>query len=105
LNWESPLLDGKLKASHGLELAFVFDDVDKVPGWVGKGPGLQTLADKVSSAWVAFARSGNPNHAGLPRWPAYETSTCATMIFNDECKVLNDPGKEERLAIASLPQT
>ena len=103
--WQTPVLDGKLKATHGVELAFVFDNVDKVPGWVGNGPGLQALADRVSSAWVAFARSGNPDHAGLPHWPPYETSTRATMIFNDECKVVNDPGKDERLAMASLPPT
>ncbi|MGA8619855.1 MAG: hypothetical protein WB660_15215, partial [Candidatus Sulfotelmatobacter sp.] len=29
----------------------------------------------------------------------------ATMIFNDECEVVNDPGKRERLALANMPQT
>jgi para-nitrobenzyl esterase len=100
--WQTPVRGGKLKAMHGVELPFVFDNVDKVPGWIGVGAGLQPLADKVSSTWVEFARSGNPNHAGLPHWPAYETSTRATMIFNDECKVVNDPGKDERLAMASM---
>lgn len=104
-DWQTPVLGGKLKAAHGMELSFVFDNVDKVPRWVGTGPDLQPLADKVSSAWAAFARSGNPNHAGLPNWPAYDASTRATMIFNNECKVVNDPGKDERLAMASLPQT
>ena len=97
-------LGGKLKASHGMELTFVFDNVDKAPGWVGTGTSLQPLADKVSAAWAAFAHSGNPNHVGLPQWPAYDTSTRATMIFNNECKVVNDPGKDERLAMASLPR-
>jgi len=101
--WHTPVLGGKLKATHGIEVAFVFDNVDKVPRWIGQGTGLQALADKVSSTWVEFARTGNPNHAGLPHWPDYETSTRATMIFNDECKVVNDPGKDERLAIASMP--
>jgi para-nitrobenzyl esterase len=100
--WQTPVRGGKLKAMHGVELPFVFDNVDKVPGWIGVGAGLQPLADRVSSTWVGFARSGNPNHAGLPHWPAYETSTRATMIFNDECKVVNDPGKDERLAMASM---
>ncbi|HEY6337820.1 MAG TPA: carboxylesterase family protein [Candidatus Sulfotelmatobacter sp.] len=103
--WPTPVRGGKLKAMHGVELPFVFDNVDKVPRWIGQGAGLQPLADKVSGAWVEFARSGNPNHMGLPHWPTYETSTRATMIFNDDCKVMNDPGKDERLAKASMPQT
>jgi para-nitrobenzyl esterase len=103
--WQTPVRGGKLKAMHGVELPFVFDNVDKVPGWIGVGAGLQPLADKASSTWVQFARTGNPNHAGLPHWPPYDANTRATMIFNDECKVVNDPAKDERLAIASLPQT
>jgi len=103
--WQTPVLGGKLKASHVMELPFVFDNVAKVPGWIGTGSDLQPLADKVSSTWAAFARNGNPNHAGLPHWPPYEASTRATMIFNDDCKVVNDPGKDERLAMGSLSQT
>jgi para-nitrobenzyl esterase len=103
--WQTPVRGGKLKAMHGVELPFVFDNVDKVPGWIGDGAGLQPLADKVSSTWVQFARTGNPNHAGLPHWPPYDANTRATMIFNDECKVVNDPAKDEHLAIASLPRT
>ena len=101
--WHTPILGGKLRAIHGMDLPFVFDNVDKTTRWVGTGADLQPLADKVSGAWTAFARTGNHNHAGIPSWPAYETSTRATMIFNDECKVVNDPGKDERLATASLP--
>lgn len=100
--WQSPVRGGKLKAMHGVEVPFVFDNVDKIPRWIGVGAGLQPLADKVSRTWVEFARTGNPNHASLPHWPAYETNTRATMIFNDECKVVNDPGKDERLAMASI---
>ena len=104
-DWETPVLDGKLKASHAIELPFVFDNVDKAALLVGTGTDLQPLADKMSAAWAAFARTGNPDHAGLPHWPAYDTSTRATMIFNNECKVVNDPGKDERLAMASLPRS
>jgi para-nitrobenzyl esterase len=103
--WHTPVRGGKLKAAHGVELPFVFDNVDKGSRLVGEGAGLQPLADKVSGTWVEFARTGNPNHFGLPHWPAYETSTRATMIFNDECKVVNDPGKDERLAMVSMTQT
>jgi len=102
--WQTLALGGKLKAMHAVELAFVFDNVDKAVGWIGTGAHLQYLADKVSSAWAAFAHTGNPSHAGLPDWPVYNARSRATMIFNDECQVVNDPGKDERLAITSLPQ-
>jgi para-nitrobenzyl esterase len=52
----------------------------------------------MSAAWLAFARRGNPNHAGLPQWPAYSLPERATMIFDKNCRVVNDPGREERLA-------
>ncbi len=102
-DWRSPVLDGKLRSPHGIELAFVFDNTDKTTGMNGTGADLAPLAERVSAAWVAFGRTGNPNAPGLPHWPAYEASTRATMIFNDECKVVNDPGKDERLAISALP--
>jgi para-nitrobenzyl esterase len=101
--WQTPVLDGKLRSPHGIELAFVFDNTDKTTGLNGIGPDVGRLASQVSGAWAAFARTGNPNHLGLPDWPAYTTSERATMIFNDECKVANDPGKAERLAMNALP--
>ena len=64
----------------------------------GSGEDRQALADKMSAAWVAFARTGNPNHQGLPNWTAFDTTGRATMIFNNDCKVVNDPhGEEQRL--------
>jgi len=102
-DWRSPVLGGKLRSPHGIELAFVFDNTDKTTGMNGTGADLAPLAEKVSAAWAAFARTGNPSTPALPHWPAYDAQTRATMIFNDECKVVNDPGKDERLAISALP--
>jgi len=62
------------------------------------------LADKTSGAWVAFARSGNPNHAGIPKWAAYNATDRATMHIDNEWKLVNDPDREERLAMAQLPR-
>ena len=101
--WRSPVLGGKLRSPHGIELAFVFDNTDKTVGMNGTGADLAPLAAKVSAAWAAFARTGNPNAKGLPHWPAYAPTDRATMVFNDECKVVNDPGKDERLAMSALP--
>lgn len=103
-DWRSPVLGGKLRSPHGIDLAFVFDNTDKTAGMNGTGADLAPLAEKVSAAWAAFARTGNPNTPALSlKWPAYDAQTRATMVFNDECKVVNDPGRDERLAISALP--
>jgi para-nitrobenzyl esterase len=98
--WRSPVRDGKLKSFHTVEIPFVFDNVDLAESVVGSGRDRYALADKISGAWVAFARTGNPNHKDLPNWPAFNTPERATMILNNECKVVNDPYGEERRALA-----
>jgi para-nitrobenzyl esterase len=95
--WETPVLEGKLKATHALEIPFVFDNADLVPSLTGKDPERFKLAEQMSAAWVAFARTGNPNHPGLPTWPAYDTEQRPTLLFNLTSRVENDPGREERL--------
>ena len=55
---------------HGIELPFVFDHVDDMSFMIGAGADRQTLADQMSAAWVAFARTGNPSpfpHTPLAR--------------------------------------
>jgi len=101
--WQTPVLDGKLRSPHGIELSFVFDNTDKTTSLNGNGADLAPLADKVSGAWAAFARTGNPNISSLPHWPAYDAKSRATMVFNDECKEENDPGRVERIVMSTLP--
>lgn len=43
----------------------------------------------MSQAWISFAKSGDPNHAGLPQWPEYTPDNGASMIFDQECQVKN----------------
>jgi para-nitrobenzyl esterase len=96
--WRSPVRDGKLRSYHTLEIPFVFDNVDACKSMTGDGADRYALADKMSAAWVAFARTGNPNTKLLPAWPAFDATKRAVMILNDECKVVNDPhGEEQRL--------
>jgi len=57
------------------------------------------LADKVSDAWIAFARTGDPNTPKLPHWPVYDLQDRATMVINSVSKVVNDPLREQRLAM------
>ena len=80
-----------------MELTLVFDTVDSFPGPTGGGAAARALAAKMSRSWSAFAHNGNPGASGVPPWPTYTADTRATMIFDDECKVVNDPDREERL--------
>jgi len=100
--WQSTAREGKLRSFHTLEIPFVFENVDEGKSMTGSGQDRYALSDKMSAAWTAFARTGNPNVKGLPHWPAFTADQRATMIFNDESKLVNDPYKEERLAIAAL---
>ncbi len=100
--WRSPVRDGKLKAMHCMEIPFVFDNPDAGKPMTGSGEDRYALAAKISGAWVAFARTGNPSQKGLA-WPAYTTAKRATMILDDKCEVVDDPRKEVRLALTSLP--
>jgi para-nitrobenzyl esterase len=99
--WYSPVSGGRLRAMHCMDIPFVFENVDLSKSVVGDGPDRYALADKMSSAWVAFARTGNPNHKGLPKWDPFTADTRATMIFNNECRAANDPYRDERLAVAA----
>jgi para-nitrobenzyl esterase len=100
--WKSPVRDGKLKAFHTLEIPFALANVDESKSMTGSGADRYPLQEKMSGAWAAFARTGNPNHKGLPNWPVFKTDRRATMILDNQCKVVNDPYREERLALAAL---
>jgi len=100
--WRSPALGGRMGAPHTVEIPFVFDNTDIPKVMTAGGPEVKSLAAKTSEAWIQFARSGNPNHKGLPNWPAYTTGERATMVFDNTCKLVNDPGSEERKLWASL---
>jgi len=96
--WRSPVREGKLRSFHTVEIPFVFDNVDAAKSMTGSGDERYELATRMSRAWVAFARTGDPNHSGLPVWTPYDNARRSTMIFNNECKLVDDPhGPEQRL--------
>jgi para-nitrobenzyl esterase len=100
-DWETPIDGGRLKSPHSLEIPFVFDNIKSSPGLSGGGPLAEALAAKMSEAWIAFARTGDPNtpKSKLPKWPAYDAKKRATMLFNNESKVAPDPAREERIVL------
>ena len=100
----SPVRGGRLKAMHCMEIPFVFDNLEAGKVFAGSGPAAQRLADQMSAAWVAFARTGNPTHRGIPNWTAFNAAQRATMVFGagPEARLVNDPGREERLALQAI---
>jgi para-nitrobenzyl esterase len=100
--WRTPVEGGRRLAPHCIEIPFAFNNVWQMPEMVGTGPEIQELADRVSGAWVAFARTGNPSHALIPKWPSYNAADRATMLIDNEWKLSNDPNREERLAMAKF---
>jgi para-nitrobenzyl esterase len=97
--WKTPVLDARPRAFHCAEISFAFDNQSRAETMTGNGPEAQALAKKVSAAWVAFARTGNPNHPGLPQWPKFTADKCPTMIFNNQCEAKDNPDTIERKAI------
>jgi len=97
---ESPAFDGKYKSFHGFDIPFVFDNIDSAPELWGQciDPRSYELAARMSKAWAEFARTGTPNHPGLPEWKPYRVGERATMVLNYSCELVNDPRREDRLA-------
>jgi para-nitrobenzyl esterase len=88
--FDSGILGGRFKAAHGAEIQFVFDDVER-GGMAGNRAERVDLARAMSTAWVRFARSGDPNHDGLPTWWPYSAANRERMIFDVDCHMEPEP--------------
>ncbi|MFN8208028.1 MAG: carboxylesterase family protein [Bacteroidales bacterium] len=91
--WQSPVMDGKYKAMHCMELPFVFNNIDRCEEMTGGSKDAYLLAGKVSQAWINFARSGNPSHQGLPMWEPYTRSNGSTMLLDNNCVLVHNHDK------------
>jgi para-nitrobenzyl esterase len=98
--WQSPVNDGIYKAMHCMDIAFEFNNIARCQEMTGGGKEAYALADKMSGAWINFAKNGDPNAPGLPHWPAYTSENGATMLFDVKCTVKDHPD-EDLLKIAS----
>jgi len=92
--WQSPVNDGSLGACHGMELPFMFNNIALARTLTGGGKDAYKMADKISSAWINFVKTGNPSCKELPAWEVYSPVEGATMIFDNECEVVMNHDKE-----------
>ena len=93
--WETPVMG--LRSPHTVEIPFVFNHIDVSESMVGPvTPEMRRLEAASAGAWASLARTGNPNHKGLPIWPAYTPEKRATMVFDTPSRIENDPVAEVR---------
>lgn len=103
-DYPSPARGGALGACHGLEVPFVFGAVGRTGDdrMTGSGPEVEALQGQMMDAWIAFARAGDPSHAGIGSWPEYDTAHRNTMVFGLTSGVQQAPFEEERAIWESL---
>ena len=102
--WQTPILDGLYGAPHAVELPFLFRTFGQpsVDDFVGTTPPL-ALSDAMEEAWFSFIRTGVPRSAHLPTWPAYDSTSRSTMVFDTASAVEADPYGAERQAWSAFP--
>ena len=102
--WETPILKGRLRSPHTIEIPFVFDNVSDplVQRLTGSAPDIFPLAERVSGAWAAFAATGSPNSKGFPHWSAYSAADRNVMIINSTSEVVKDPARQSREVIENI---
>jgi para-nitrobenzyl esterase len=92
--WQSPALNGILKACHALEIGFVFGNPESA--FCGSGPDVDKLSDEIQQAWFTFARTGNPGTNRLGEWPPYGEKR-QTMLLGKISHMEDDPYSDERM--------
>jgi para-nitrobenzyl esterase len=98
--WQTPVLNGRPRAFHCAELPFVFDNTDRCESMTGGGADARALAASMSDAWIQFARTGDPNHAQMPRWEPFSAELKQTMIFDNQTRLVQGPDAAEQASIA-----
>ena len=98
--WQTPVLDGLPGAWHTAELQFCFDNTKRCEQGTGNTPEAQALGKKMASSWAAFAAAGNPNTPGST-WAPTDPETNKTMVWDNQCRMVEDPEGEARKIILS----
>jgi para-nitrobenzyl esterase len=98
LTWQTPVWNGRLRSPHALDVPLVFDNAH-ASALTGRDPRAVQLAEAVSEAWIAFARSGEPESSRLPAWRPYDASRRATLVLDDVSAMIDDPNAPRRAAM------
>ena len=102
VDWVSPREAGRFGAPHMADIPLAFDNV-AASGSNAIGPTAQPMADAMSEAFLAFARTGDPNCKAIPRWEPYGLARRQTMIFDAPPRLVDDPRGAERRLFEKVP--
>ena len=93
-DYNAPLFGGRIRAFHCADICYWFKNTDLMVTHTGGGSEPRKVSDQMSAALLAFMRTGNPNCAEIPEWPAYNPQDAPTMIFGKQSVVKNAPDRE-----------
>ncbi|MDP1630426.1 MAG: carboxylesterase/lipase family protein [Caulobacter sp.] len=105
LDWKSPRDGGRWGAPHTLDIPLVFGTLDAPGSITGTAPDARAVSDALQDAFIAFARTGDPNHAGLRGWAPYTLPRRQTLIVDVPARMVDDPRGGERELFARVPYT
>ena len=103
LDWGSPRDGGKWGACHALDIPLMFGTLTARESITGDGPEARLVSAAMQQALLAFCRTGDPNYQGLPMWEPYTLPRRATLVFNTESRLADDPRGIERRLFAKVP--
>jgi para-nitrobenzyl esterase len=103
LDWRSPADGGKWGAFHTLDIPLMFGTLTAAGSLTGDDAGARRVSATMQQALLAFARTGDPNYTGLPDWRPYTLPRRATMVFDVESRLADDPRGAERRLFARVP--
>jgi para-nitrobenzyl esterase len=90
-------------APHTLDIPLVFGTLDAAGSIAGTGADSRLVSNLMMDAFISFARKGDPNHDGLPKWPMYRLPERQTMIFERRPRAESDPRREQRELFSRVP--
>lgn len=103
VNWPSPLGNGHRRAQHMIDIPLAFDNTDKTGAITGNGEEARAMAAIMSETFIAFAKTGKPDHKDFPVWKPYTMAKRETMVFNLPPRLENDPRGEQRRLFEKVP--
>jgi para-nitrobenzyl esterase len=86
-----------------MDIPLVFGTLAAKGSQTGTAADARAASAAMQDRFVAFARTGEPNPAGTPRWPRYDLATRATMVFDAQSHIENDPRRWQRELFARVP--
>lgn len=95
--------DPRRGAFHTMDIPLAFGTLDAPGSQTGTAPDARAASEALQGAFVAFAKTGDPNHRGLPTWPRHDLDRRATLIVDAVTRVENDPRRWQRELFARVP--